>query len=112
MNEALIGLLTGVAGFVVLAATDSLTGRTRQRLRRAELRVKTLQQQLSGTSKALNREKSRGAAKLVDAESRYQEEIIGLNAKIGILTAENKRLQNLLDQKWKEATAGGNTENG
>lgn len=112
MNEALIGLLTGVAGFVVLAATDSLTGRTRQKLRRAELRVKTLQQQLSGTSKALNREKSRAAAKLVDADSRHQDEVIDLNAKLGILAAENKRLQTLLDQKWKEATTGGNTENG
>lgn len=111
MNEAL-WVLAGVATWAVITGVDALAGRTKQRLRRAELRVKNLEQQLSGTSKALNRENSRRSAALIAAESRHLEEVDGLNAKIKALEEKVKEQQMMLNQKWKEATAGGNTENG
>lgn len=111
MTEAL-WVLAGVATWAVITGVDALAGRTKQRLRRAERDAKAWQKATVSITADLQREKSRRLADLTAADSRHQEEVDGLNAKIKALEGKVKEQEMMLDQKWKEATAGGNTENG
>lgn len=107
MTDAL-WILAGFCTWVSLCGMDALRGRNRKRLRKAEERVCSMRTSLADANMARERDKSRFAVKLTQAEQEYQDLKDRLEAEVAAERAKNKELRKLLEQKWKEATSNGN----